>query len=99
MLTPRVSYSVCATLAPSFHLLMLGARYLGTVRIFCVDCPPACQTRNHALGASQMALACLQRDYNDGICTPACNSTERQGVERLLASPSNGPLVSFAGAV
>ena len=48
------------------------------VRMFCFDCPPACQALNEALPAAEdvASRACFDFDYKDGECNAACNSRE-----------------------
>ena len=45
------------------------------VRIFCVDCPPACTARAIRMFELDRPLeACMQNSWNDGVCDLGCNN-------------------------
>jgi hypothetical protein len=47
----------------------------GDVVKFCVNCPDECKRNNEALPlARQVQDACLDIQYQDGLCTPNCNN-------------------------
>ena len=42
------------------------------VRIFCLDCPPACHERN----MQRPNEGCMESQWNDGKCDASCNNPE-----------------------